>query len=190
MDYFGPTIYPSDFALPFVDHLHERPHPHQSLLQYLAHRKPYLTPIICQPDVDIRDTTDLYHIEVELPGITDKSTIKLEWISSRSLIIEGNINRPFVEDSPAPVPIKDEKLAKTGTRDQDGNWIPPPDTQPLKPTLVVSERRIGPFRRHFNFPVDVDMKALRAKLEAGVLMITVPKKHRLEGAYTGRVSIE
>jgi HSP20 family molecular chaperone IbpA len=41
----------------------------------------------------------------------------------------------------------------------------------------------------FNFPVDVDMKHLKAKLENGVLMMTLPKKTKAEGT-GGRVSIE
>jgi HSP20 family molecular chaperone IbpA len=189
MDYFGPVIYPSDFALPYVDHLHERPHPHQSLLQYLAHRKPNLAPQISQPDVDIRDTPETYYIEVELPGITDKNAVKIEWTSSRSLLISGSVDRPFVEDSPAPAVVQDPGLKKTGTRDLDGNWVPPKEEGPVKPTLVVNERRIGPFRRHFNFPVDVDMKGLKARLEAGLLKVQVHKKKH-EDVGLGRVSIE
>jgi HSP20 family molecular chaperone IbpA len=55
--------------------------------------------------------------------------------------------------------------------------------------LIVGERRIGHVRRHFNFPVDVDMKALFAKLEAGLLIMRVPKSH-VDGESRGRVQID
>jgi hypothetical protein len=125
IDLFSPVVYGSEYALPLVDHLLERPHQHPSLIQYLVHRKPSLQPHIAQPDVDIRDATDSYVIEVELPGISDKKAIKLEWTSTRSLLLNATTERPFVEDAPAPSQQNgtqdgDNKLTKTGTRDRDG----------------------------------------------------------------------
>jgi len=189
-DLFGPTVYDADFNVPLVDHLHPHPHSHQSLLQYLTHRKSQTETAVSQPNIDIRNTDTEYVIEVELPGVHDKNAVKLEWTSSRSLVVEGSVDRPLIADKP-PDPIELAKLAKSpsGTRDSDGNWIPPSDVQPRKPTLVVGERRIGPFRRHFNFPVDLDVKALQAKLESGLLSIRIPKK-RQGAATAGRINIE
>jgi HSP20 family molecular chaperone IbpA len=177
LDYFGQAAYPPDLNPPIVDHLHTRHQPHPSLLQYLAHRNPYLKPAINQPDLDLRDTESEYVIEVELPGITDKNAIKIEWTSSRSLSIIGNIDRPVIPDNTSSTATL-EKMTKssTGTRGADGEWIPPSDAQPQRQMLMVAERKIGPFQRHFNFPVDVDVENLKAKLEAGLLTIRVPKK--------------
>lgn len=190
LDYFGQTAYTSDFSPPFVDHLHERPVSHQSLLQYLLRHRPQPQSTITQPDLDVRETEREYIIDVELAGVSDKNAINVEWTSGRSLVVSGNIDRPSIpEDKPAdPVPETSAKAA-IGTRGAAGEWIPAPDPQAPKVMLVAAERKIGPFRRHFNFPVDVDMHKLKATLKSGLLTIKVPKKGlAVEG--TGRVSIE
>ena len=43
-------------------------------------------------------------------------------------------------------------------------------------TFILNERRVGPFQRAFTLPVDADMKGLKAKLEAGLLRIDLPKR--------------
>lgn len=172
-DYFGQAYYPNEPEPPIVDHPHPR-HPHPSLLQYLTHRAGHVKPAMNRPDLDVRDYDSEYIVEVELPGVSDKSAIKIEWTSSRSLTILGNIDRPLVADNTSSAATA-EKATKvqTGTRGLDGEWIPPPGERPI---LLVAERKIGPFQRHFYFPVDVDMGHLKAKLEAGLLTIRVPKK--------------
>ena len=188
-DYFGSGIY-SDLGPPFVDHLHERVGAHQSLLQYLTHRKNHLQQAIHQPDVDIRDGDCEYIIDIELPGVNDKHIIKIEWTSSRTLSVEGEKNRPVVADK-LPEPAEMENLAKapTGTRTAYGDWIPPLNPEVRRPTLVVAERKIGPFRRLLNFPVDVDMEHLTATLESGLLRLRVLKKAVHDGS-KGRVIIQ
>merc|ERR1712000_423650 len=44
-----------------------------------------------------------------------------------------------------------------------------------EPHLTVHERQIGDMMRAFNFPVDVDRDNTHAKLDAGLLRVTVPK---------------
>jgi len=39
----------------------------------------------------------------------------------------------------------------------------------------VAERRVGEFRRDFTFPGSIDIEAVRATLEYGILRIVVPK---------------
>jgi len=39
----------------------------------------------------------------------------------------------------------------------------------------VAERKVGVFRREFTFPGSIDVEAVRATLEYGVLRIAVPK---------------
>jgi len=41
--------------------------------------------------------------------------------------------------------------------------------------LVVEERRLGPFRRYINFPIQIEAKEVTAKLEAGLLTLRIPK---------------
>ena len=190
LDYFGQSAYTSDFSPPFVDHLHERPVPHPSLLQYLLRHRPQPQSTITQPDLDIRETEHEYIIDVELAGVSDKNAINVEWTSSRSVVVSGNIDRPSIPEEKAADPVPETSTkAPIGTRGASGEWIPAPDPEAPRVMLVVAERRIGPFRRHFNFPVDVDMHKLKAMLKSGLLTIKVPKKGlAVEG--TGRVNIE
>lgn len=44
------------------------------------------------------------------------------------------------------------------------------------PIFILNERKIGPFQRTFTLPLDADMKALKAKLEDGLLRIDLPKR--------------
>jgi HSP20 family molecular chaperone IbpA len=190
LDYFGQTAFTSDFSPPFVDHLHERPVSHQSLLQYLLRHRPQPQSTITQPDLDIRETEHEYIIDVELAGVSDKNAINVEWTSSRSLVVSGNIGRPSIPDD-KPTDSAPETSAKMsiGARGAAGEWTPAPDTQSPTVVLVVAERKVGPFRRHFNFPVDVDTHKLKAMLKSGLLTIKVPKKGlAVEGR--GRVNIE
>lgn len=78
---------------------------------------------------------------------------------------------------------------QTGTRGLDGEWNPTPEEKSKGPMLVVAERKVGPFQRHFYLPVDVDMETLKAKLEAGLLTIRVPTKVSDPKGW-GRVTID
>jgi len=41
---------------------------------------------------------------------------------------------------------------------------------------LLSERKLGPWRRTFTLPEDVEMKELKARLEGGLLRIDLPKR--------------
>jgi HSP20 family protein len=57
------------------------------------------------------------------------------------------------------------------------------------PTFILNERKVGPFQRTFTVPVDADMKALKAKLENGLLRIDLPKRD-MSGEPKVKVEIE
>ena len=44
------------------------------------------------------------------------------------------------------------------------------------PTVLLSERKVGAWRRTFTLPEDVEMKELKARLEGGLLRIDLPKR--------------
>jgi HSP20 family molecular chaperone IbpA len=44
------------------------------------------------------------------------------------------------------------------------------------PTILLGERKVGPWRRTFTLPDDVEMRELKARLEAGLLRIDLPKR--------------
>ena len=60
------------------------------------------------------------------------------------------------------------------------------------PTVLLSERKLGPWRRTFTLPDDVEMKELKARLNGGLLRIDLPKRSLEEFAElrNGGVKIE
>jgi HSP20 family molecular chaperone IbpA len=109
------------------------------------------------PDVDVRETDSEYIFDIEVPGITDKKSITIEWVNSRLLVVDGETPRP-------PLSVAGSEDTKE-SEDQK--------TQKGVPRLRLAERRLGRWQRDFYFPVDVDAKGLRA---TGLLRISVPKK--------------
>jgi len=46
----------------------------------------------------------------------------------------------------------------------------------ILPSVLLGERKLGPWRRTFTLPEDVEMKELKARLEGGLLRIDLPKR--------------
>jgi HSP20 family molecular chaperone IbpA len=169
--------YGYDYPPPLVDHMHPRTHQHQNFLQYLTHQKPRPEDYPNQPDIDIRDAFTEYIVDIEVPGVKDPHDISVTWSTSRNLVVKGNVESGHGRTE------KQENA--TGTTDAQGDGK---DSHPHEPVLLVGERRLGPFRRHFTFPEEVEMEKLTAKLDAGLLHIRLPKKG-LGAAKTGRVKV-
>lgn len=154
------------------------------------------------PSSDIRETNLAYHIEMELPGVTDKKQILIQLIKPRTLVVEGKATRPDLfrgreadgepmwETGPAangdsnknghakPAPkANHEPAAATHKHDHDedgGELFRCPDTEnEMMTRLIHGERKIGSWRRSFTLPADVDMNSVKATLEFGLLHISV-----------------
>jgi len=135
------------------------------------------------PPVDIRETDTDYFFDVEIPGVTEKEGVSIQWTSTRTLVVEGSIPRveseaetilhePFdLEQGGGEDDVDDSTMTNgAGKKAKDGEKI----------RTVVSERKFGRFKRDFCFPVDVDMHSTKAVLAGGVLTIKTSKK-RSEG---------
>lgn len=100
------------------------------------------------PPADIFDTADAYVVHVSLPG-AKKEDVGVNWDADKSeLNIAGVIYRPG-----------DEEFLKT---------------------LALDERKVGVFDRKVKLgskanPANVDSDAISAKMEDGVLLVTIPK---------------
>jgi HSP20 family molecular chaperone IbpA len=172
------------------------------------------------PDTDIRETRPAYHIEIEVPNLTDKLSTSIQCLSDRTLLVQGTAGRPDIEDDGDAQWVREgermkepqevsptqaagsspETLSPWETVDLewgelrrrqdnekaangDGLKQAPPKDAGLngasrrdEPTFLLSERKIGPWQRTFTLPLDVDVKALRAKLSGGLLSIDLPKR--------------
>ena len=104
-----------------------------------------------QPPVDIFNTSDAYVVHVALPG-ANKDDVGVNWnADEHALSISGVVHRPG-----------DEQFIQA---------------------LVSGERRVGLFERTVTLPPagvdesgsDIDVERISAKMEAGVLVVTVPK---------------
>ena len=100
------------------------------------------------PPADIFDTEDAYIIHISLPG-AKKEDVGVNWDADKSeLNIAGVIYRPG-----------DEEFLKT---------------------LALDERKVGVFERKIRLgskvtPAQVDAEGISARMEEGVLMVTIPK---------------
>lgn len=100
------------------------------------------------PPADIFDTEDAYVVHVSLPG-AKKEDVGVNWDADKSeLNVAGVIYRPG-----------DEEFLKT---------------------LALDERKVGVFERKVKLgsktnPAQVDADGISAKMEDGVLIITIPK---------------
>jgi len=169
------NIYGYSTPLPLVDHPHDRAHQHQTFWRYLSHKGPDAKAYPNYPDVDVRDATSEYLIEIEVPGIKDSNDIACQWTSLKSLVVTGNVTRPAWKVSSEDYALKREQELVN-----DSN----------EPYLMVGERRIGAFRRSFYFPVEVETDKLSAKLEAGLLRLRVPKHEHVVAKLDSKINIE
>jgi len=150
------------------------------------------------PNTDIRQTKHAYHIEIEVPGTTDKETLLIQWLSPCTLIVRGHIERPFIghgkaaegayqfqqsEESADGYPIGNatgSTNVEEKTTNESGKlktMAKDPGDEPADiPLFLLEERKTGPWQRTFTLPHDVDMKALKARLEGGLLRIDIPTK--------------
>lgn len=104
-----------------------------------------------EPAADVFDTEDAFIVHVSLPG-AKKEDVGVNWDSDKSeLSVAGVIYRPGSEEF-------------------------------LK-TLALDERKVGVFERKVRLgsratPAQVDVDGISAKMEDGILMITIPKEDR------------
>jgi HSP20 family protein len=150
------------------------------------------------PNTDIRQTKQAYHIEMEVPGTTDKEKLSIQWLKPSTLVVSGEIERPFVghgrglelqgllkEDDHTANDASNEYTyqSSTGSKHLEGKTqkdggelkkITDPGDDAHMPVFLLEERHTGPWQRTFTLPHHVDMKALKARLEGGLLRIDIP----------------
>ena len=101
-----------------------------------------------KPEVDVFDTPESFVVHISLPG-AKKEDVGVNWDAEKSeLNIAGVIYRPGDED--------------------------------LLKSLALDERKVGAFERKVRLgsranPAAVDVDAISAKLEDGILRVDVPK---------------
>ncbi|KAI5812679.1 HSP20-like chaperone [Pyronema omphalodes] len=144
------------------------------------------------PNFDVHETKDSYILEGEVPGVSDKKSISIEFTDDNTLLVQGRIERSLEgwrnekgkqkEIEPAS---SDEQKKIEGTASQAAKEKVEGKTETKKkkkekagPKVWISERSTGEFSRSFRFPTDVDVERVRASLEHGILKVVVPKMQK------------
>lgn len=104
------------------------------------------------PAFNLFETAHEYILEGELPGLHDKKQTVIEFTDTQTVSIRGKIERG------------EESGRIVGSEGSEGEAL-----------VWVEERNAGEFRREFTFPRSINVEAVRATLEYGVLRIFVPK---------------
>lgn len=204
-----PTTFLNETVPEEGSHHHLIPHPHWGeKVAKLLHDK---DSEVHKPRADVLETSSAFHIDVELPGLSNKSDLTLKWLSTRTILVSCRIRRvavPSIEtdhpngastndqESPRKEVAVDQKTDISTKDSKSGEEIAAGSTAASQekrshqeqhhntsPHLTLGERNIGLSTRAFNFPCDVDRDRTKAKLSAGLLSLDVPKQHHEEGSH-------
>ncbi|KAL8726658.1 MAG: hypothetical protein Q9166_006580 [cf. Caloplaca sp. 2 TL-2023] len=152
------------------------------------------------PKFDVREHKESYELQGELPGLEQKD-VHIEFADPHTLVIKGHVEREYssegahsargritgdVTDAPAShkatVEDDDEDEAKKNhdtTEDGKTQQISKQSGQApqgvSRPKYWMAERSVGEFHRAFTFPSRVDQDNVKARLNNGILNVTVPK---------------
>ncbi|KAK5726275.1 hypothetical protein LTR17_012895 [Elasticomyces elasticus] len=184
--------YPENLPIaPLMNEAHQRTHQHQPFLSPLItrhHVRPEDYPNI--PDVDIRDSGDDYLIDIEVPGVKNTADVHLDWTSSRSFVLSGSVRRPGtaevdeskMDDAAVNVPVQKKSTGYERNGSVSHKHNAKEEVQsPGLPHLLAGERRVGFFKRVFTLPCEIDSERTIAKLDAGLLSLTLPKHQSAKG---------
>jgi len=136
------------------------------------------------PNFDVHETEKEYVLEGELPGLDDKKKLSLEFTDDKTLLVRGKIERSvkrFSDDQGKIQSVEEggaENKAVEGTENKEGGEKKEGEKKEERPKYWVSERTVGEFSRSFSFPATIDVDAVQASLEHGILKVVVPKKEK------------
>ena len=87
---------------------------------------------------------------------------------------------PGVSKDRVKVSVKDDKVMIEGKRKK--KVISNDDT------YIINERRNGTFKKLLQMPMDADSQQMSAKIEDGMLVLTIPRVKEIEGAKTVEIN--
>ena len=150
------------------------------------------------PKFDVREHKESYELQGELPGI-DQKDVQIEFADPHTLVVKGHVERNYSSEGAqqargritgevtdehathkATVEDADDENDKSQQKHDDskGNQVSKKSGNAASsggPKYWVSERSVGEFHRAFTFPGRVDQDGVKAKLNNGILTVTVPK---------------
>ncbi|KAL4980971.1 30 kDa heat shock protein [Aspergillus desertorum] len=131
------------------------------------------------PRFDVRESTEAYHLDGELPGIP-QSNIDIEFTDPQTLVIKGRSEREY--HSPSDENNKAEQAETEKQAQGESSEVAKTGDKQIstkkaanKPRYWVSERSVGEFQRTFTFPTRVNQDDVKASLKDGILSVLIPK---------------
>lgn len=106
------------------------------------------------PNFDVLETPKEYILEGELPGLSDKSKVSIEFTDAQTLLICGKIGRSSHTDDHGKKSLKPTVEDEEEAAKEVGRFASKKDST-IK--YWVSERIVGEFQRSFTFPSTVDL---------------------------------
>jgi len=132
------------------------------------------------PRFDVRESKDAYHLDGELPGLS-QNQIDIEFSDPQTLVIKGRVEREYHNSSNGTPAVTDAEASNSNNTGEASTAVQKSsDNKQVSKEkhnhrFWVSERSVGEFHRSFNFPTRVDQDNVKAALKNGVLSLTVPK---------------
>ncbi|KAL4784781.1 HSP20-like chaperone [Aspergillus varians] len=126
------------------------------------------------PRFDVRESNDAYHLDGELPGIS-QDNIDIEFTDPQTLVVKGRCEREYHSGDTTADPQAQTETQAEGSEVTKISGEKQVSTKSNKPRFWVSERSVGEFQRTFNFPTRVNQDDVKASLKDGILSLVVPK---------------
>jgi HSP20 family molecular chaperone IbpA len=134
------------------------------------------------PRFDVRESKEAYHLDGELPGISQKD-IEIEFSDPQTLVIKGRVEREYHSPEAGEGEQEGQQQSQAEGNKPEGEGstevAKTGDKQVAKQSnqhrFWVSERSVGEFNRTFTFPTRVDQDNVKANLKNGILSVVVPK---------------
>jgi HSP20 family protein len=111
-----------------------------------------------RPAIDVSESDTAYVVNLDVPGVT-REDVKVS-IDGRSVSI--------VAEARAEAPAADA-AADTGSE-------APQAAERLRDRVILRERAVASFARSFTLPSEIDQAASQARLDNGVLTLTLAKR--------------
>lgn len=148
------------------------------------------------PKFDVRESNDGYHLDGELPGVS-QDDIEIQFTDSHTLVIKGRSQRKLINTPDTPQTegsvngdsgastkslqptVEDEETENTtakATTSKPPELVETERQSDSREKYLVSERSTGQFHRTFTFPTRIDQEAVKAKLINGILSIVIPRE--------------
>ena len=140
-------------------------------------------------DLDVKHTNESIEISADLPGVS-KDDIKIDFDSQKNILTisgertyEKKYSSPIDENSDGNKPSSSSSSSSSKSKSDEND-----NTKVMNEKFIRTERSYGKTSRSIRLPQGIDVDAIRASMDNGVLNISIPKPEEKES--TRRITLE